>query len=316
MDPGVDLSVEVFPPKTPDGVARLRVTAAQLAALGPRYVSVTCGAGRGGRDRTCRTVSELRDELGAAVDIVPHVTGIAATRDDIRELLAAYASLGIAHLVVVRGDVPPGPPGPPGDFPHASDLVAFIRAETRSPFRIEVAAHPEVHPEAPSAAADLAAFRAKVAAGADSALTQYFYNADAYVHFVESCRRLGLALPIVPGVMPITDYLRLRRFSEAAGVEIPRWLSRRLDDLVADPESLRAFGVEIVCRLCARLLAEGAPGLHFYTMNTLEPMRTIWERVRPSPARADGLRHDDPGARAGRSGREGPSPTGVRGSRP
>jgi methylenetetrahydrofolate reductase (NADPH) len=282
MDPGFDFSVEVFPPKTPDGIARLRVTADQLAALGPRYISVTCGAGGGARDRTAQTVGELRERLGSVVDVVPHVTGFAATRDSVRELLAAYASLQIGHLVVVRGDAPPGAPGPTGDFPHASDLVSFIRVETRDRFRIAVAAHPEVHPEAPSAAVDLAAFRRKVEAGADSALTQYFYNADAYVHFVESCRRLGVALPIVPGIMPILDYPRLRRFSVAAGVEIPRWLAKRLDDLVAAPDALRAFGVEVVSRLCARLLADGAPGLHFYTMNNVEPTRTIWERLRSS----------------------------------
>jgi methylenetetrahydrofolate reductase (NADPH) len=273
-------TVEVFPARTPAGDAGLHATADQLAALGPRHVSVTCGVGEAARERTVRTVRALRERLGPGVGVAPHVTGLGATRAGIRALLATYAALGVDHLVVVRGDRPPGSPPHAGDFPHASDLVAFVRAETDRRFRIAVAAHPEVHPEAASAGADLAAFRRKVEAGADSALTQCFYNAEAYEQFVASCRRLDLDLPIVPGIMPITDYPRLRRFADGAGVEIPRWLSRRLDELVADPGALRAFGVEVVARLCERLLAGGAPGLHFYTMNQPEPVRAIWTRLR------------------------------------
>jgi methylenetetrahydrofolate reductase (NADPH) len=275
--------VEVFPPRTPTGVARLRASCDRLAALRPAYVSVTCGADAAARDRTYRTVKELRAHLGTAAGVVPHVTCVGGTRESVRELLAAYASLGVERLVVIRGDRPPGPPEPPSDFPHASDLVAFIRAEGHTRLHIDVAAHPEVHPEAAGARADLAAFRAKIEAGADAAITQYFYNPDAYLQFVDACRRLGLAIPVVPGIMPITNYERLTRFSALAGVEIPRWLRGRLDELVAEPAALLALGLDVVTRLCERVLAGGAPGLHFYTMNEAEPTLAICERLGVSP---------------------------------
>jgi methylenetetrahydrofolate reductase (NADPH) len=284
------LSVEVFPPKTPDGLARLRATCARLAALRPAYLSVTCPPGAGGADRTYETVTALRGCLDAAIRIAPHLVCVGATRQSVRDRLAAYAALGIDRFVVIRGDRPPDAIGPPGDFPHAADLVAFIRAEGHARLHLDVAAHPEVHPEAASARADLAAFRGKVAAGADGAITQYFYNPDAYREFVESCRRLGVTVPIVPGILPITQHERLMRFSDLAGVDVPRWLRKRLEDLARNPAALRAFGVDVVSALCARLLDEGAPGLHFYTMNDAEPTRAICARLglpvldRPQPA--------------------------------
>jgi methylenetetrahydrofolate reductase (NADPH) len=272
-------SVEVFPPRTEPGIDRLGRELARLADLGPAYVSVTCADGPEASERTYRTVAWLRARLGTGADVAPHVIAVGATRPGIRAILSRYRALGIRHLVVVRGDLPGGAAASAGEFPHAGDLIAFIRAETGDAFRIEAAAHPEFHPEARSAEADLAHFAAKVAAGADAALTQYFYNADAYFAFVESCACRGLALPIVPGVMPIVGYERLVRFSAAAGVEIPRWLRIRLDGLASQPEALAAFGVEVIGRLCERLLAGGAPGLHFYTMNRAEPTASVWKRL-------------------------------------
>jgi methylenetetrahydrofolate reductase (NADPH) len=273
------VSLEFFAPKTPDGVSRLRLLWPGLGALAPAFFSVTCTTDETGPERTLRTVRELRSHFGPAADIAPHLTCVRSTRDSVRRLLDAYRGLDVHHLVLIRGDLPPGMREWAGDFPHASDLVAFVRREAGDQLRIEVAAHPEFHPDAPSADADLASFKRKADAGASSALTQYFYNADAYVHFVESCARLGVTLPIVPGIMPITSFERLARFSAAAGVEIPRWLRKRMDGLAHDPGSLQAFGTDVVTRLCRRLLELGAPGLHFYTMNSGEPVRTIWTRL-------------------------------------
>jgi methylenetetrahydrofolate reductase (NADPH) len=272
-------SLEFFAPKTPEGTARLRLLWPGLGALAPAYFSVTCPTDADGPDRTLRTVEELRAHFGPGVDIAPHVVCVGSSRESVRRLLAAYRGLDIRHLVLIRGDLPPGMREWAGELSHASDLVAFVRREAGDHFRIEVAAHPEFHPEAPSADADLASFKRKTEAGATSALTQYFYNVDAYAQFVESCARLDVTLPIVPGIMPITSFERLARFSEAAGVEIPRWLRKRLEGLVHDPRSAREFGVEVVTRLCQRLLELGAPGLHFYTMNSAEPVRTIWTRL-------------------------------------
>jgi methylenetetrahydrofolate reductase (NADPH) len=313
-------SLEVFPPKTAQGLARLDQELTRLARLGPSYVSVTCPAGAEASDRTYRTVVWLRGRLGAGADVAPHVIGVGATRQSVRAMLAGYRALGVRRLVVIRGDVPSG--ASPGDFPHASDLIQFIRAETGDAFHIEAAAHPEVHPEAPGVEADLANFARKVAAGVDSALTQYFYTADAYFSFVDACTRRGLTLPIVPGIMPITDYERLARFSAAAGVEIPRWLRLRLDALASQPEALVAFGVDVVARLGERLLAGGAPGLHFYTMNRAEPTATLWTRLglggsaprsrdettAPAPTAASS---SDPRSR-GSAGTGGPPPTADR----
>jgi methylenetetrahydrofolate reductase (NADPH) len=282
------ISIEVFPPKTSEGLSRLCGACDGLAALQPEFVSVTCRPGPGARDRTYETVKAIRARLDAAIGVVPHLAGVGSTRENIRELLAGYASLGINRFVVIRGDRAPG--SPPGEFPYASDLVAFIRAEgyTRARAHLHVAAHPEVHPEAPSARADLAAFQRKVHAGADSAITQYVYSADAYLYFVEACRRLGVTVPIVPGILPITNFERLARFSETAGVEIPRWLRKRLEDLANEPAPLRAFGLDVVSRLCGQLLDQGAPGLHFYTLNDPAPTLAICERLKLSVSRPGG----------------------------
>jgi methylenetetrahydrofolate reductase (NADPH) len=283
--PGV-FSLEVFPPKTEQGIARLERELTQLAVLSPAYVSVTCTTGPEASDRTYRTVVWLRERLGADLDVVPHIVALGATRPSTRSILSGYRALGVRRLVVIRGDAPTGGPPMTGDFPHAGDLIAFIRTEAGAAFHIEAAAHPEFHPEAPSAEADLTYFAHKVTAGADSALTQCFFNADAYFSFVDSCRRRGLALPIVPGIMPIGNFERLVRFCASAGVEIPRWLRFRLDGLATDPGALIAFGVDVIGRLCERLLAGGAPGLHFYTMNRAEPTATLWTQLglaRPEP---------------------------------
>jgi methylenetetrahydrofolate reductase (NADPH) len=273
------LSVEVFPPKTEAGAARLHAMCVRLAALGPDYISVTSGVGPVAAQRTREVTAALRDALAGAIEVVPHITGIGSTSGSIRELLAAYRRLGFRHVVALRGDVPPGLDASTAELRHGSDVVALVRAEAGSDVHVEVAGYPEFHPEAPSADADLDHLRRKVDAGADAVLTQYFYNADAYARFVESCRRRGLTVPIVPGIMPIVNYERLARFSDAAGVEIPRWLRKRLDGLSGDPVALEAFGSDVVTSLCRRLLDEGAPGLHFYTMNRDEPTATIWRRL-------------------------------------
>ena len=281
-----ELSVEVFPPKTEAGASGLRAVGARLAALGPDYVSVTCGVGRAAALQTCELVTELRRGLPETIDVVPHVTGIGSSAAEVRDLLAAYRRLGIRRLVALRGDIPPGLDVASAELRHASDLVGLVRAETGRHFRIDVAGYPEFHPEAASADADLDHLKRKVDAGADAVLTQYFYNGDAYLRFVESCRRRGVTVPIVPGIMPIAGWERLVRFSEGVGVEIPRWLRRHLDGLVGDPVSFEAFGTDVVTTLCRRLLDEGAPGLHFYTMNRDEPTATIWRHL-GFPGRGD-----------------------------
>ncbi len=259
-------SFEFFPPKTEDGIAKLRETRDALARLRPQFFSVTFGAGGSTRDRTRETVVAIQRESG--IEAAPHLSCIDSTRDSIRALLADYRDAGIRRIVALRGDIPSGAvPMEIGEFRHASDLVAFIRAEHGDHFHIEVACYPEVHPESRTARGDLAHFKRKVEAGASGAITQYFYNPDAYVRFVDDCHNAGIRIPIVPGIMPITNYDQLARFSDTCGAEIPRWLRRRLDDFGDDLPALRAFGVEVVSALCRRLLDAGAPGLHFYTLN-------------------------------------------------
>jgi len=268
-------SFEFFPPKTPDGVAALRQTTAQLAQLKPRFFSVTFGAGGSTRDGTYNIVKEIQAQgLSAA----PHISCIGSTRAELRALLASYRALGIDRLVALRGDQPKGG-ALPSDLAHANELVEFIRAETGDYFHIEVAAYPEYHPEAPNPDADLENFRRKVEAGADSALTQYFFNADAYYRFVDACEAMGMTIPIVPGIMPITNYKQLARFSDACGAEIPRWIRQRLEAYGGDLDAIRAFGLDVVTELCDRLLQAGAPGLHFYTLNRAGPSTTLWERL-------------------------------------
>ena len=260
---GLPVSFEFFPPKTPEGAEKLRAARQQLYALGPEFCSVTYGAGGSTQEGTFGTVQEI---LAEGVSAASHFSCIGATRQSVREELAQLKAMGVKRLVALRGDLPSGY-GAGGEFHYASDLVAFIRAETGSDFHIEVAAYPEVHPQARSPEADLQAFAAKVRAGADSAITQYFFNADAYFRFVDDVRRMGLDVPVVPGIMPILGSTQLMRFSDACGAEIPRWIRLRLQSFGDDTASIRAFGVDVVARLCETLRAGGAPALHFYTMN-------------------------------------------------
>ena len=268
-------SFEFFPPKTPEGVEKLRTTRKQLAQLKPEFFSCTFGAGGSTRDRTLETVLEIQGEGHAAA---PHLSCIGSTRENIREILNTYKSHGIRHVVALRGDLPSGM-ADPGEFRYANELVAFIRQETGDWFQIEVAAYPEFHPQAKSAQDDLQAFARKVKAGASAAITQYFYNPDAYFRFLDDCEALGVDIPIVPGIMPITNHTQLARFSDACGAEIPRWIRKRLESFGDDLEGIRAFGLDVVTDLCDTLLQGGAPGLHFYTLNQAGPSSTIWQRL-------------------------------------
>jgi len=268
-------SFEFFPPKTPEATAKLRAARAQLAQLKPAFCSVTFGAGGSTREGTLATVVEIRAE---GLPAAPHLSCIGGTAESLRDVLAQYRAHGIRHLVALRGDLPSGM-ADAGEFRYASDLVAFIRAETGDWFHIDVAGYPEYHPQARSSHEDLDNFERKVRAGADSAITQYFFNRDAYWHFVEACAARGLTIPIVPGIMPIASSTRLARFSDACGAEIPRWIRRKLEGYGDDTASVRAFGLDVVTDLCARLLEEGAPGLHFYTLNTAGLTSTIWQRL-------------------------------------
>jgi methylenetetrahydrofolate reductase (NADPH) len=269
-------SFEFFPPKTEEGQANLRLTRERLAELEPRFFSVTFGAGGSTQERTFDTVLEIQRETG--VNAAPHLSCVGSTRERIREILGGYRDAGVRRVVALRGDMPSGMVDP-GEFRYANELVAFIREEFGDAFEIEVAAYPEFHPQARSAEADLLNFKRKVEAGADGAITQYFYNADAYYRFVDACEGMGITLPIVPGIMPITNYAQLSRFSDACGAEIPRWIRRRLEGFGDDRNAIRAFGVDVVTDLCARLLEAGAPGLHFYTLNRAEPTATIWTQL-------------------------------------
>ena len=269
------LSFEFFPAKTPEGADKLRTVRQQLYARAPQFCSVTYGAGGSTQAGTFAAVREI---LAEGVQAASHFSCIGATKDSVRAQLAELKAMGVKRLVALRGDLPSGY-GLGGEFHYASDLVAFIRAETGRQFHIEVAAYPETHPQARSPEADLQAFAAKVRAGADSAITQYFFNADAYSRFVDESRRLGLDLPIVPGIMPITGSTQLMRFSDACGAEIPRWIRLRLSGFGDDSASIRAFGLDVVSRLCEQLVAAGAPGLHFYTMNQSAATLAICQRL-------------------------------------
>ncbi len=270
------LSFEFFPPKTDEGRTKLRQARARLAGLQPEFFSVTFGAGGSTREGTYETVREIQES--GEIPAAPHLSCVGTSRAEIARMLAAYQAIGVRRLVALRGDLPSGMVER-GDFSHADELVAFIREETGDWFHIEVAAYPEFHPEAVSASADIGHFAGKIAAGADRAITQYFFNADAYFRFVEWCQRLGIRVDVVPGIMPIVNYRQLARFSDGCGAEIPRWLRWRLEDLSDDVQALRAFGVEVVSDLCERLLAGGAPGLHFYTLNMAAPSLAICENL-------------------------------------
>jgi methylenetetrahydrofolate reductase (NADPH) len=272
-----DFSIEFFPPKTPEGAEKLRVTRAKLAELQPRYFSVTFGAGGSTQQGTLQTVQEIQ---AAGHEAAPHLSCVGATRESIRAVLKQYQDSGIRRIVALRGDLPSGYGGA-GELRYASDLVEFIRQETGDWFRIEVAAYPEMHPQARSPQDDLQAFARKVSVGADAAITQYFYNADAYFSFVDNVRKLGVTVPIVAGIMPITNYMQLMRFSDMCGAEIPRWVRLKLASFGDDSASIKAFGLDVVTGLCEKLLAGGAPGLHFYSMNQAVPTTAIWQRLRP-----------------------------------
>jgi len=270
-----NFSIEFFPPKTPEGADKLRVTRRKLAELNPKYFSVTFGAGGSTQQGTLDTVLDIMTDGHLAA---PHLSCIGATRESIRAILKQFQDQGIRRLVALRGDLPSGYGGA-GELRYANELVEFIRAETGDWFHIEVAAYPEVHPQARSPQDDLLAFERKVKAGANAAITQYFYNADAYFQFVDNAQKLGIAVPIVAGVMPITNYTQLMRFSDMCGAEIPRWVRLKLASFGDDSASIKAFGLDVVSSLCERLLAGGAPGLHFYSMNQAVATTAIWQRL-------------------------------------
>lgn len=268
-------SFEFFPPKTADGIEKLRENRAKLAQYNPEFFSVTFGAGGSTRDRTMDTVLEIHQE---GFQAAPHISCVSASKEEIRDLLKTYQERGIKRLVALRGDVPSGEVSA-GDFKYAVELVEFIRAETGNQFHIEVAAYPEFHPEARTPKADLLNLKRKVDAGANSAITQYFYNADAYFRFVDQCQTAGINVPIVPGIMPIYNITQLARFSSVCGADIPRWLKMRLEEYGEDIDSLRAFGVDVVSELCETLQAWGVPSLHFYTLNRSTMISKIIENI-------------------------------------
>ncbi len=275
--PDKTFSFELFPPKTAAGMEKLQAGVGEMNRVGPRFFSVTYGAGGSTQERTFDTVDWLRSQ---GIDTAPHLSCVGSSKDEIRAILRRYMEQGIRRIVALRGDLPSGMGlGGAGELSYANELVAFIRAETGDHFHIEVAAYPEFHPQARNAQADLANFKRKVEAGASAAITQYFYSAHAYYAFVDSCRRLGLDIPIVPGIMPITNYSNLARFSDACGAEIPRWVRKRLEGYGDDLQSIREFGHEVVLDLCQRLLEHGAPGLHFYTMNQPGPSLRLWREL-------------------------------------
>ena len=268
-------SFEFYPPKTEEGAANLQVVQGKLAKLNPDFFSVTFGAGGSTRDKTFDTVIDIQAKGIAAA---PHLSCVASTKDNIRVILKDYQGHGIAKIVALRGDLPSGMMSA-GEFRYANELVEFIRQETGDYFQIHVAAYPEVHPQSTNAAEDFKNFKRKVESGANAAITQYFYNAEAYFYFVDTCEKNGITIPIVPGIMPITQYAQLFRFSEMCGADIPRWMRKRLESFGDDKEAVKAFGLDLVSNLCQRLLDSGAPGLHFYTMNQAAPTLAILENL-------------------------------------
>jgi methylenetetrahydrofolate reductase (NADPH) len=268
-------SFEFFPPKTAEGKEKLRATWQELARLKPRFFSCTYGAGGSTREGTLETVLDIR---AAGHEAAPHLSCVASTRDDIGVQLERYRSHGIRHVVALRGDLPSGL-GASGEFRYANELVAFIRERTGDWFNIEVACYPEYHPQTRLARDEMVAFKRKVDAGANAAITQYFYNVDAYFQFVDEARKHGITVPIVPGIMPIGNFSQLARFSEACGAEIPRWMRIKLEGYRDDAASIRAFGLDVVTDICRRLVAGGAPGLHFYTLNQATLSAEIWKRL-------------------------------------
>jgi methylenetetrahydrofolate reductase (NADPH) len=269
------ISFEFYPPQTPEGVERLAAVRQRLAAFKPEYFSVTFGAGGSTQDRTLETIKQIHAEGHNAT---PHLSCVGSTRDNVRALLFAYKDMGIKHIVALRGDLPSGMHSI-GEFQYANELVSFIRSQTGDHFHIEVAAYPEFHPQAKSARDDMLNFKRKMNAGADSAITQYFYNADAYFSFVDETRKLGVTAPIVPGIMPVVRFSQLARFSDNCGAEIPRWIRKTMEGYGDDQESVQKFGLDVVTRLCEKLIAGGAPGMHFYTLNQATASVEILKRL-------------------------------------
>jgi len=259
----IELSVEFFPPQTPEGAEKLRATWTRLAPLKPAFFSVTFGAGGSTQDRTYETVEEIR---AAGLPAAPHLSCIGSTKGRVREILERYRAVGIHRIVALRGDLPSGM-AEPGELRHANELVEFIRQETGDWFHIEVAAYPEYHPQAKSPRDDLLNFKRKADAGANAAITQFLFNADAYEHFVAEARAAGVTIPIIPGIMPIASFSKLSRFADTCGAEIPRWMRKQFESFGDDAASIRAYGLDVVTSLCERLIKAGAPGLHFYTLN-------------------------------------------------
>jgi len=268
-------SCEFFPPKTEKGAENLHTTLTELANLNPAYFSVTFGAGGSTQEGTFDTVKEIQEKGCSAA---PHLSCIGSTKENIHDLLLKYMEIGVDRIVALRGDMPSGM-REAGEFRYANELVEFIRSETGDHFHIEVAAYPEMHPQAPNLQTDLQNFARKAKAGANAAITQYFYNVDAYFRFIDDCEKLSVDIPIVPGIMPITNYSNLKRFSDMCGAEIPRWIEKRLDGFGDDRESIIAFGEEVVSEMCRQLLEKGAPGLHFYTMNQAGPTTSLWKNL-------------------------------------
>ena len=273
-----EISIEFFPPQTPEGVEKLRIVRSKLAVLKPEFFSVTFGAGGSTRERTFSVVKEIAAE---GFNAAPHLSCVGSTRANIRDILNEYQAAGIRRIVALRGDLPSGT-AEAGEFRYANELVEFIRTETGDHFHLDVAAYPEWHPQARFPRDDLANFVRKAKAGADAAITQYFYNADAYFHFVDEIRAQGVDIPIVPGIMPIASFSKLARFSDACGAELPRWMRRKFEGLGDDTDAIRAFGLDVVTELCQRLLAGGAPGLHFYSMNQSALTLEICQRLKLS----------------------------------
>ena len=269
------ISFEFFPPQTPEGVEKLTAARQRLATLKPEFFSCTFGAGGSTQERTLDTVMKIKSE---GYDAAPHLSCVGSTRENIRALLHTYKNAGIKRIVALRGDLPSGMASI-GEFQYANELVSFIRAETGEHFHIEVAAYPEFHPQSNSAREDMLNFKRKVNAGANSAITQYFFNADAYFRFVDETRKLGVTAPIVPGIMPIIRYSQLARFSDMCGAEIPRWMRKTMEGYGDDVESVQAFGLDVVTKLCEKLIAGGAPGLHFYTLNQANASMEILKRL-------------------------------------
>ena len=270
-------SCEFFPPKTDQGMEKLLATSQKLKqAINPEFFSVTFGAGGTTRDRTFEAVNQIHQTSG--IDVAPHLSCIGSTKELISEILDNYKQQGIKRIVALRGDIPSGMYSP-GEFRYANELVSFIRQQHGDHFILEVAAYPEFHPQAKSATRDLENFKRKVEAGANSAITQYFYNNDAYFRFVESCEKMGVSIPIIPGIMPITNYSNLARFSETCGAEIPQWLAKRLQAYGDDVDSIKAYGADVVSDMCQRLIDAGVPGLHFYTLNQADATLNIWDNL-------------------------------------